>query len=244
MFFDARQKEGQTATEFREELLSLLEEADGANITFNDLICMMLQLGLSDTNLQRELGSIRNPTLEAFKEKIEGYEQAKRTMSSSAHGLAISRGAPGSGRRGGGAANKPPNSNNPNKNKGERDRRIALRGKCFRCAKADHMITQCSYPESVKCNLCGAMGHVSPACSRRQSAQVLQHQQIPHASSSSGHDSSQLALTYNGNTHITSDQPLIGLFHHPHLPSLLLLIIGQARFTRLLTCLLRRCRSD
>ena len=32
-FFDARQKEGQSATEFREELLSLLEEADGANIT-------------------------------------------------------------------------------------------------------------------------------------------------------------------------------------------------------------------
>ena len=121
---------------------------------------MMLQLGLSDTNLQRELGSIRNPTLEAFKEKIEGYEQAKRTMSSSAHGLAISRGAPGSGCRGGGAANKPPNRNNPNKNKGERDRRIALRGKCFRCAHADHMITQCSYPESVKCNLCSALGHV------------------------------------------------------------------------------------
>ena len=38
------------------------------------------------------------------------------------------------------------------KRQGERDRRIALRGKCFRCAKADPMITQCSYPESVKCN--------------------------------------------------------------------------------------------
>ena len=31
-FFDARQKEGQTAIEFREELLLLLEEADGVNI--------------------------------------------------------------------------------------------------------------------------------------------------------------------------------------------------------------------
>ena len=30
-FFDARQKEGQSALEFREELLSLLEEADGAS---------------------------------------------------------------------------------------------------------------------------------------------------------------------------------------------------------------------
>ena len=31
-FFDARQQEGQTVIEFREELLSLIEEADGNNI--------------------------------------------------------------------------------------------------------------------------------------------------------------------------------------------------------------------
>ena len=37
-FFDARQKEGQSAIEFREELLSLLEEADGVNITCLSLI--------------------------------------------------------------------------------------------------------------------------------------------------------------------------------------------------------------
>ena len=208
LFFDARQKEGQSATEFREELLSLLEEADGANITCNDLICMMLQIGLSDSNLQRELGAIRNPTLDAFKEKIEGYEQAKRTMSGSAHGLAVSRRIANAGRRKGGAVNKPQSRNASSKNKGERDRRIALRGKCFRCARADHMITQCSYPETVKCNLCGALGHVSPACSRRQSAQVLQHQHITsHASPPSGHDSHQLAITYDGNHQITPDGP-------------------------------------
>ena len=105
-FFDARQKEGQSAIEFREELLSLLEEADGANITCNDLICMMLQIGLSDSNLQRELGSIRNPTLDAFSEKIEGFEQAKRTMASSAHGMAVSRSNTNFGRRNNNAANK------------------------------------------------------------------------------------------------------------------------------------------
>ena len=71
-FFDARQKEGQSAIKFREELLSLLEEADG--VTCNDLICMMLQIGLSDQNLQRELGAILNPTLDTFSEKIEGFE--------------------------------------------------------------------------------------------------------------------------------------------------------------------------
>ena len=98
-FFDARQKKRQSAVEFREELLSLLEEADGANITCNDLMCMMLQIGLTDNNLQRELGGIRNPTLDAFSEKIEGYEQAKRTMATNAHGLAVSRGNASVGRR-------------------------------------------------------------------------------------------------------------------------------------------------
>ena len=39
--------------ELREELLSLIDEADGINISVNDLICMMLQIGISDQGLQR-----------------------------------------------------------------------------------------------------------------------------------------------------------------------------------------------
>ena len=70
--------------EFREERLSLIEEADGDNIGVNDLICMMLQIGSGIT--ERELGSIKNPTLIAFNDKIEGYEQARKTVSSSAFG--------------------------------------------------------------------------------------------------------------------------------------------------------------
>ena len=50
--FDARQREGQTVIEFRENLLSLIEEADGDNIDVNDLICMMLQIGVSDSSTQ------------------------------------------------------------------------------------------------------------------------------------------------------------------------------------------------
>ena len=37
-FFDARQKEGQAIIEFRDELLSLIDEADRAIIGVNDLI--------------------------------------------------------------------------------------------------------------------------------------------------------------------------------------------------------------
>ena len=139
-FFDARQKEGQSAIEFWEELLSLLEEADGVNITCNDLICMMLQIGLSDPSLQRELGSVRNPTLEVFNEKTKGFEQARRTVSINAYGNAISHSNANSGRRNSGQPGQSANKNTASRGKGERDRRLALRGKCFRCARPDHMM--------------------------------------------------------------------------------------------------------
>ena len=54
----------------------------------------MLQIGISDPGLQRELGSIREPTLQAFNEKIEGFEQAHRTTNNTAYGNAASRGNP------------------------------------------------------------------------------------------------------------------------------------------------------
>ena len=85
-FFDASQKEGQSIIEFRDELLSLIDEADGANFRVNDLICMMFQIGASDPAFQRELGAIKNPTLPAFNMKIEGFEQARKTTASTAHG--------------------------------------------------------------------------------------------------------------------------------------------------------------
>ena len=175
LFFDARQKDGQSALEFREELLSLLEEADGANIGCDDLICMLLQIGLSDGQLRRELGAIRNPTMASFSEKIEGFEQARRTEPDSAYGNAVSKASPN--RRPSTQGGRSSARGNVSRNWGERDRRITLRGKCFRCAKADHMMPSCSYHESVKCNLCGATGHITPACSRRQVAHSAQ--QIP-----------------------------------------------------------------
>ena len=91
LFFDTRQKEGQSALEFREELLSLLEEADGANLGCDNLVCMMLQNGLSDEQLRRDLGAIRDPILKSFSEKIEGFEQAKKTEPDLAYGNTVSK---------------------------------------------------------------------------------------------------------------------------------------------------------
>ena len=199
--FDARQKEGQSAIEFREELLSLIGEADGINIGVNDLICMMLQTGLSDPSLQRELGAVRNPTLA---EKIEGFEQARRTTATSAFGNAASRNPSSSSRRNSGQNGHPANRPNPPCRMGERDQCLTLRGKCFRCAKTDHLLHQCSYPEGVKCNLCGTVGHVTPACGRRQVAQMAQQNQ-PLSPPSSTQPPQQLAIAYDGGSHFSAD---------------------------------------
>ena len=128
--------------------------------------------------LRRDLGGVREPTLKAFSDKIECFEQAKKTEPDMAFGNAATKPPPG--RRQppqGGRTNRGGN----NRNKSERERRLSLRGKCFRCAKGDHMVPACTYPESVKCNLCGGTGHITPACSRRQAVNSTQH--IPQASS-------------------------------------------------------------
>ena len=84
---------------------------------------------------------------------------------------------------------------------GERSRRAALRGRCFRCAKEDHMLPQCSYPATVKCNTCNGTGHISSACGKRQTANASNtHLSAPSASSlvPSMH---QLAIGYDGPVH-------------------------------------------
>ena len=70
---------------------------------------MMLQVGLSDSHLRRELGAIRNPTLPGFSEKIEGYEQAKKTEPEAAYGNAAQR--PASNRRQPAQGGRPANRN-------------------------------------------------------------------------------------------------------------------------------------
>ena len=128
----------------------------------------MLQIGASDPALRRELGSIKNPTLIAFNDKIDGFKQARKTESSTAYGLAA-KGAPS--RRGQNPSTSK-NAQQPVQNRGgsERSRRTALRGRCFRCAREDHMLPQCSYPATVKCNTCNGTGHILLACGKRQVA--------------------------------------------------------------------------
>ena len=153
------------------------------------------------------LGAIRNPTMTSFSEKIEGFEQARRTEPDSAYGNAVSRTTPN--RRPPTQGGRSSARSNISRNRGERDRRLALRGKCFRCTKADHMIPACSYPESVKCNLCGATGHINPACGRRQVAQSAQHIPASPSSTPTSSSSHQLAIAYDGGSNFPADSAFV-----------------------------------
>ena len=100
--------------------------------------------------------------------------------------------------------NRPATGPNIPRGRGEWSRHDALRGKCFRYAKSDHMIPQCSYPETVKCNTCGATGHITPACERWQNAQLTQHVRLP-SSISPAQPSTQLAIAYDGGSSSSAD---------------------------------------
>ena len=162
----------------------------------NDLICMMLQIGASDPSLRRELGSIKYPTLINFNEKIEGYEQARKTESSTAYGLATK----GSPQKRSQSAQPARNAQKSTQNHGgnERSRRTALRGRCFRCARDDQMLPQCSYPATVKCNTCNNTGHISPAYGKRQVPNASNTQQSHPPASPLAPQMQQLAIGYDG----------------------------------------------
>ena len=66
------------------------------------------------------------------------------------------------------------------------------------------MILQCFYPETVKYNTCGAIGHITLACGRRQNAQLAQHVQLP-SSISPAQPSTQLAIAYDGGSSSSAD---------------------------------------
>ena len=146
--------------------------------------------------MRRELGAIRNPTLANFNDKIEGFEQARKTELSSAYGLAAKGTPPKRQNNSQGRNNAKPNQN---KGGSERSRRAALRGRCFRCSREDHLLPQCSYPSSVKCNTCNGQGHISPACGKRQAANASQAGQSQF-STSLYPQMQQLAIGYDGAT--------------------------------------------
>ena len=162
---------------------------------------------------------------------------------SSAHGLAAKGSTPR--RQGNQQTRNTPKATQNKVGGSERSRRAALRGRCFRCSKEDHLLTQCSYPASVKCNTCNNQGHISPACGKRQAANLSQA--APPTSSSSSPTSflpqmQQLSLGFDGAALLPTSHLQMVLHQQTGDHSLYLRVL--ARFTRHLIGLLQRCLCD
>ena len=150
---------------------------------------MVLQIGVSDSSLQKELGAIKNqPCRRSTKSwrvlnrhvKLQPLLLLEAMLLVEVDGSQICQGMP-----------------NPGRGRGERC--LALRGKCFRCARDDHLLPQCSYSERVKCNSCAAIGHISAACDRSQNVRSkLQSLSAFFPSTSSAQQPQQLAIAYDG----------------------------------------------
>ena len=41
-----------------------------------------------------------------------------------------------------------------------------MKGKCFRCANADHFANNCSLAKDIKCKRCNNTGHIAAACTQ------------------------------------------------------------------------------
>ena len=123
-------------------------------------------------------------------------------QSSTAYGMA----AKGASSRRGQNPSSSKNAQRPVHNRGgcERSRRTALRGRCFRCAREDHMLPQCSYPATVKCNTCNSTGHILPACGKRQMANASNAQLLHPTASSLAPQMQQLAIGYDGPSNCSS----------------------------------------
>ena len=173
--------------DFRAQLRQLGNEGDLENLTLEGCYCLMYPLGVKDEVLRRELCKVQQPNLADFDAILEVHplmEASEKLRNKTAQA-----------NRATGPAKKSPSSSSSTSprikiTEEEKKRRKAIRGKCYRCASADHMIPGCKVPATVTCKLCNIQGHISPACLKSTSSARA-------SAADSSPDSGQLQLQYS-----------------------------------------------
>ena len=133
--FRIQQRRGESYSEMRVRMKTLLKEADITDITSDELVCHLMMAACTDGDLLQEMMKIEeNDRTEAkLDETVDKYE----TLVAAAKGL-----------------NKVP--------KGEQVKRVNEETKrviCYRCQRPDHMADKCPVPAtSLKCSKCKTTG--------------------------------------------------------------------------------------
>ena len=138
-----------------------------------DIACMKMLNCFLDTSLKAKLGAVKNPTLAVFNGIIESHEAGKKAANINASVNSIK----GKGDIGRNICQQLRNGKRDQISNAERERCKKISGKCFRCAKSDHLMQDCKISPSIKCNSCNNSGHISPACDKDQNARTTQKAQ-------------------------------------------------------------------
>jgi len=162
-FFAYRQKPGQSIFQVMKDLNVLATDADIANLTGQDSLCLMYMLAVSDDSLRDRLGEEPDPDIDKFKAILTAYGNRQITSREFGNSASAHRVGPPSKQRGGQGGNRPPRLQLSD---AEKARRKSIKGRCFRCGGSDHMMPACRHPSSVVCNSCKQVGHMSAVCGK------------------------------------------------------------------------------
>ena len=143
---------------------------------------MVLVSGLKDMKLKEKLSELETPTLPAFTVLVDAYMHSKATAGESSASANKVANSPYKQQKKNNNNNNNSGGARPGLSEAEKKRRVVMKGKCFRCGKADHFANNCQVPKDIKCHKCSAIGHTQAACIKGQSqARVTQknHQVWP-----------------------------------------------------------------
>ena len=113
------------------------------------------------------MSKCEEPTIAAFNTLIDAHMHIKATANAASSARINSQ--PNRGRGGNGRNNQsgqPGQQNRQPLTDAEKKRRQKMKGKCFRCANADHFANNCPLAKDIKCKRCNNTGHILAACTQ------------------------------------------------------------------------------
>ena len=120
---------------------------------------MMYAVGVRDDKLRQKFYEIPDPTLRQFHVIMDAWSQRTRQMSDHDKKPAVTMKVGDKSQK-----KKEVNTKRAPLSSEEKTRRQNIKGRCFRCGQADHMMPACKLSANITCNTCKNPGHISSAC--------------------------------------------------------------------------------
>ena len=166
-FFSMTQQAGQGKGAFAKAVKLAANKSDISSLTLQDVLCLVIPTGCKDARLREKMSELEELTIAAFNTSIDAHMHSKATSIAASSAGANSqsnqsRGGNGQGKQGG-QSGQSGQQNRQSISDAERKRRQIMKGKCFRCASANHFANYCSFEKDIKCKKWNNLGHIAAA---------------------------------------------------------------------------------